>query len=218
MRRRVTPVCPAISRRDPAMRGIEGWRRAAPIVLVALWATPSLGCAPIGPTYARPAVPTPPAHRFVQDPAQAASLADLPWWQVFEDPALQALVREAVSNNLDLRQATARVEEMRARAGIVKSFLYPNVDGTASYTVRQATRTSEQDGVETQDDTTHQSGIFGFQLSWELDLFGRIRRQHEAALALVLATEQGRRGVIVTLVGDVASGYFLLRQLDVQLG
>ena len=68
-----------------------------------------------------------------------------------------------------------------------------------------------------EEDTTHQSGNYGFQLSWELDLFGRIRRQSEAATALALATEQGRRGVIVTLVGDVASLYFLLRELDLQL-
>ena len=82
--------------------------------------------------------------------------------------------------------------------------------------MRQASSTQDQDGV-ADDDTTHQSGTYGFQLSWEIDLFGRLRRQHEAALALVLASEQGRRGVLVTLVGDVATNYFLLRELDLQL-
>ena len=158
----------------------------------------------------------PAQYRFVEGAAQAQSLADSPWWQVFDDPTLQALVREALANNLDLRVAVARVEEARARAGIAKSFLYPQVDGVANYGVRQASNSPAQDGS-TGDDTTHQSGAYGFQLSWEIDLFGRLRRQNEAALALVLASEQGRRGVLVTLVGDVASNYFLLRELDLQL-
>ena len=74
-------------------------------------------------------------------------------------------------------------------------------------------------GVATEEnnDTTHQSGTYGFQLSWEIDLFGRLRRGQEAVVALALASEQGRRGVLVTLVGDVATNYFLLRELDLQL-
>ena len=184
-------------------------------LLVVLLVTMTSACA-LGPNYARPQMPTPPQYRFVESSSSAQSLADSPWWEVFADPALQALVREAIANNLDLQIAVARLEEARATAGIAKSFLYPQVDGVASYTVRQASRTSLQNGEET-DDTTHQSGAYGFQLSWEIDLFGRLRRQHEAALALVLASEQGRRGVLVTLVGDVATNYFLLRELDVQL-
>jgi len=176
-------------------------------------------CAAVGPNYNRPQVPVPAEYRFV-DGAQAQSLADTPWWQVFDDPALQALIREALGNNLDLRVAAARVEEARARAGIAKSYLYPQVDGVASYSVRQAS-TTNQDNTQTSqnagDDTTHQSAIYGFQLSWEIDLFGRLRREREAAAALALASEQGRRGVLVTLVGDVATNYFLLRELDLQL-
>jgi multidrug efflux system outer membrane protein len=163
-------------------------------------------------------MPIPAQYRFAEGPAQAESLADAPWFQVFDDPALQALVKEALTNNLDLRMAVARLEEARARAGIAKSFLYPQVDGVASYGARQTSGVRERTGVpEGEEDTTNQSGTYGFQLSWELDLFGRIRRQHEAALALVLASEQGRRGVLVTLVGDVATNYFLLRELDLQL-
>jgi multidrug efflux system outer membrane protein len=171
----------------------------------------SAACTTVGPDYERPKMPTPPQYRFVTGAEQAASLADVPWFQVFDDPNLQALVREAIANNLDLRMAAARVDELRARAGIVKSFLYPQVDGTASYSVIGASSTPEGK------DSTRQSGVFGFNLSWEWDLFGRIQRQHEAALATVLASEQGRRGVLVTLLGDVASSYFLLRQLDAQL-
>jgi len=181
----------------------------------AVAATLVAGCA-VGPNYERPSLPTPAEYRFVAGSSQAQSLADLPWWQVFEDPSLQALIREAIGSNLDVRVAAARVQEARARAGVVKSFLYPQVDGTASYGVRQASSTSGLEG-DTENDTTHQNGTLGFQLSWELDLFGRIRREHESALAVVLATEQGRRGVLVTLVGDVASGYFFLRELDLQL-
>jgi len=173
---------------------------------------PSLvaGCA-VGPNYARPEMPSPPKYRFVADPVQAASLADIPWWQVFDDPKLQALIRDAVTNNLDLRVAVARVEEARARAGIAKSYLYPQVDGVANYGLRSSSNTAETD------DTTHQSATYGFQLAWELDLFGRLRRQEESAIAVALATEQSRRGVMVTLVGDVATNYFLLRELDLQL-
>jgi outer membrane protein, multidrug efflux system len=186
------------------------------VLLTAAAALPA-ACAAVGPNYARPQVPTPGHYRFVEGPEQAQTLADSPWFQVFDDPTLQALVREAIANNLDLQGAVARVEEARARAGIARSFLYPQVDVTASYGVRQASSTSNQDGSSTSDDTTHSSGVYGFQLSWEIDLFGRLRRQHESAMALLLASEQGRRGVLVTVVGDVATNYFLLRELDLQL-
>ena len=185
-----------------------------PVALLRLFLSCSLvsiltACAPVGPNYARPQMPTP-EYRFVSGTAQAETLADTPWFQVFDDPALQALIREAIANNLDLRAAVARVEEARARAGIAKSFLYPQVDGVAAYNARGGSSSDTED-------TAHQSGNYGFQLSWELDLFGRIRRQQESAVALALASEQARRGVLVTLVGDVATNYFLLRELSLQL-
>ncbi len=96
------------------------------------------------------------------------------------------------------------------------SFLYPQIDGTANYGVRQASD-AQKESTSNDEDTTHQSGTYGFQLSWELDLFGRIRREKEGALAFVLASDQARRGVLVTLIGDVATNYFLLRELDLQL-
>ncbi len=167
------------------------------------------GCM-VGPNYKRPDMPNPAAYRFAEA-TQAESLADAPWFKVFEDPALQTLIKEAIAGNLDVRAAVARVEEARARAGIAKSFLYPQVDGVASYSARGASSSDEEDnGV-------RQNATYGFQLSWELDLWGRLRREKEAALAIVLATEQGRRGVLVTLVADVATHYFLLRELDLQL-
>src|SRR5690349_6046067 len=199
------------------MGAIEMLRSIVALALSACVSSLSTGCAPVGPNYKRPEMQSPSAYRFVQEPEQAQSLADLPWWEVFDDVALQNLVWEAVSHNLDVRVAAARVEEARARAGIAKSFLYPQVDGTASYGLRVATSTAKDNGLGDNDDHTRQSGVIGVGLSWELDLFGRIRREHEAALAIVLATEQGRRGVLVTLVADVASNYFLLRELDQQL-
>ena len=185
-------------------------------VLALAIASLTAGCAAVGPNYERPTMPIPAQYRFVEGAAQAQSLADSPWFQVFDDPALQTLVREALTNNLDVQLAIARVEEARARAGVAKSFLYPQVDGGVTYGVRQASNSQAQDGS-TREDTTHQSGSYGFQLSWEIDLFGKLRRQHEASLALLLASDQARRGVLVTLVGDVASNYFLLRELDLQL-
>ena len=160
-------------------------------------------------------MPTPPQYRFVDGPEQAASIADLPWFQVFDDPTLQELIREGIGNNLDLRTAAARVQEFRARAGIAASYLYPQVDAGASYGARQATNAPRPDGAG--EDTTHQSGTYGFQLSWEIDLFGKLRREKEAAVAVMMASEQTRRGVMVTLVGDIASMYFSLRELDLRL-
>jgi outer membrane protein, multidrug efflux system len=193
------------------LRAQSSFARLAPVVFAALAAT---GCM-VGPNYSRPQLAPPAQFRFAEG-AQAESLADAPWFQIFDDPSLQTLIKEAIANNLDLRIAVARVEEARARAGIPGTFLYPQVDGVASYSVRQASTAQKEENSQNED-TTHQSGTYGFQLSWELDLFGRIRREREAATALALATEQARRGVMVTLVGDVASNYFLLRELDVQL-
>src|SRR5215831_1533845 len=100
------------------MNGVT-WRAAS--LGLALIAS---GCAPVGPNYVRPPVPTPTHYRFAEL-AQAESLADAPWWRVFGDPTLQALIREAIDSNLDVRAAIARVDFARAQAGIAKSFLRP---------------------------------------------------------------------------------------------
>jgi outer membrane protein, multidrug efflux system len=169
------------------------------------------GCT-VGPDYERPQMPTPDQFRFVDGPAQAQTLADTPWFDVFQEPELQALIKEALLNNLDLQAALARVEEARARAGIAKSYYYPQVDGA----LNAGWRGSSSDDANRTESVT-ENVDYGFQLSWEIDLFGKLRRQREASLALLLASEQNRRGVLVTLIGDVASSYFLLRELDLQL-
>src|SRR5262245_6431359 len=153
------------------------------------------GCAPLGPNYLRPAVPAPAQYRFVEGATQGESLADAPWWQIFDDATLQALIREAIANNLDLRAAVGRVKEARARVGIAKSYLYPQVDASVTYPFQRqggTSQTNRNDGQEAEDDIdsrVNHGGIYGAQLSWELDLFGRIRREKEAAYATFLASE-----------------------------
>jgi outer membrane protein, multidrug efflux system len=173
------------------------------------------GCT-VGPNYNRPVMPVPAEHRFVESPQQAASLADTPWMGVFSDPVLQDLIREAINANLDLRIAASRVEQARARAGIAKSFLYPTVNGTAGYSFSQASG-GTQPAAEQGQDRNFSNWNIGAQLAWDADLFGRIRRGNEAATAVFLSTEQGRRAVLVALVGDVSATYFRLRELDLQL-
>jgi multidrug efflux system outer membrane protein len=174
-------------------------------------------CASAGPDYKRPEMQPPAAYRWAQAQAGAETLADLPWWQVFDDPALQQLERDAIAHNLDLRVAVARVVEARALAGVAKSFLYPDVNATFGYTGDQGSRNSQPPGAAQTIDRTYNNTNLGVQASWEADLFGRLRRNNEAAFARYLASEEGRRAVLVTLVSDVASSYFLLRELDLQL-
>lgn len=182
---------------------------------VALLTTAALAGCTLGPDYVRPQLPTPAQFRFVEGPAEAASIADKPWWEIFNDPVLQDLINEAIAANLDLRTAVARVDAARARAGIARSFLYPEVGLGAGATGEGVS--SLTDPAQNLDDTTFQNYNVGFRLSWEIDLFGRIRRTHEASFARFLATEEARRGVLITLVADVASLYFTLLELDYEL-
>ena len=168
------------------------------------------GCA-VGPNYKRPLVPVP--ERFYGDEraAEARSLADVPWWDVFDDPILKGLIEEAVRNGFDARLAAARVQEARARYGIVRSQFFPSVDYEGGWQRARANQLLNPTGA-TQ---TAWSVDVGF--SWELDLWGRIRRLSEAARAQYLATEEGRRGVLLSLVSDVAVAYMDLRELDSEL-
>lgn len=197
------------------MSGLAQSRRALGVAL-ALTSVFITACAPVGPDYKRPELAPPTTYRGVTVTAPE-SIADTPWWQVFDDAALQALLREAVANNLDLRLAVARVVEARALAGVAKSFLYPEISLSAGYTGNQASRNSQPPGALENGDRTYNNTQLAANLSWEADLFGRLRRNNEAAFARYLATEEGRRAVLVTIVSDVATGYFLLRELDLQL-
>jgi multidrug efflux system outer membrane protein len=171
------------------------------------------GCT-LGPDYQRPPVVEPPTFRGAEGLAEAESIADANWSTVAADPVLEALIREAIANNLDLRIASARVAEARARYGIVRSFQFPEVGVTGGYTSQQQSGLADSAAGRQR---SYQNWDASVEASWELDLFGRLRRLSEASFAEYLATEEGRRAVLVALVGDVASNYLFLRELDLQL-
>ncbi|HEX4961914.1 MAG TPA: efflux transporter outer membrane subunit [Thermoanaerobaculia bacterium] len=183
-------------------------RLFVPAVLVALFVLS--GCV-VGPQYQRPAVNVPDQTRGQATPAEAASLADQAWWEVFRDDALKSLIAEALKNGYDVRLAAWRVEEARANAGLAASQRFPSLQGQAEAGYGRQSKFSPSPSA--------QGGLIQFNVnaSWELDLFGRIRRLNEAALAQYLASEEARRGVFLSLVSDVATNYFQLRELDLQL-
>jgi multidrug efflux system outer membrane protein len=168
------------------------------------------GCA-VGPNYKRPLVPVPDRFYGEAQASEARSLADVRWWDVFDDPILKGLVDEAVRNGFDARLAAARVQEARARYGIVRSQRFPSVDYDAGWQRGRANQILNPSGAT----LTQWSVDVGF--SWELDLWGRIRRLSEGARAEYLATEEARRGVLLSLVSDVAIAYLDLRELDEEL-
>jgi outer membrane protein, multidrug efflux system len=173
------------------------------------------GCA-VGPDYKRPTTTPPETFRGQTDPAEAASLADLPWWEAFRDPRLQELLQTALANNYDLRVAVARVEEARALAARARGAFFPSIGYQGDIARRRAS--GEVIGVPTGQAPTTESFFVGlFTASWELDIWGRIRRQHEAARAQFFATEEARRGVLLSLVSTVAQAYFELLELDARL-
>ncbi len=173
------------------------------------------GCA-IGPNYTRPKVPAPAQFRFDQSPeASAKSLADAKWTELFHDPVLDGLVTEALSGNFDLNIAAQRVVEARNAVGVQRSFLYPTLNGATQF---GATRSPENGSFKL---PSSQAAVaytqVGFSLSWELDVWGRLRRLTEAARAQYLASEDARRGIVITLIADVTSSYLSLRELDAEL-
>jgi multidrug efflux system outer membrane protein len=191
-------------------------RVGIPAAVVVLGLT--AGACTVGPNYERPKLEPPTQHRGPAGQAAAESVADVPWWQIYQDPALQTVIREGIANNLDLRAASARVVESRALAGVAKSYLYPDIGVGFGTSQEQRSRVGDPKLTEAQvPDRTYSNWALTGSLSWEIDLFGRIRRNKEAAFAQYLATEEGRRGVLITLVGDIASTYFYLRELDLQL-
>jgi len=184
---------------------------------VAALALMAAGCT-VGPNYERPKLDPPVQHRDAAPAPTPESVADLNWWQLYQDPGLQALIRDGIANNLDLRIASARVVEARALAGIAKSYLYPEVGAGFGTTQEQRSRVGDPKlSKEQVPDRTYSNWALTGSLSWEIDLFGRLRRGREAAVAQYLATEEGRKAVMVTLVGDIASTYFYLRELDLSL-
>jgi multidrug efflux system outer membrane protein len=183
-------------------------------VIAAMTAAWLGGCA-IGPNYQRPAVAEPAMFRG-QATAEAVSFADAPWWEAFQDPTLKALIQEALRNNYDVGVAAARVQEARANRGVARADYFPSLD----YGVTAGRSRLPLGGLNLPGGVDHKTDDFfaGYMaMSWELDIWGRVRRSNEAARAMLLATEDTRRGVWLTLVGDVAQAYFELLALDVRL-
>jgi outer membrane protein, multidrug efflux system len=188
------------------------------VVLFATLVALLTGCT-LGPDYQRPAVPVPEQHRDAEPPApgrEAASLADMQWFALFQDERLQALIRTALENNYDVRIAAARVLEAAAQLGVTRSFLLPTVDGTAGV-ARQ--RASQETFIPIPAGVSPEGNTFslGLALNWEVDVWGRIRRQTESARADLFAAEWAQRAVLVTVISQVASAYFALRELDDEL-
>jgi outer membrane protein, multidrug efflux system len=173
-----------------------------------------VGCT-VGPNYRRPTVSAPASYRGLTPEAagknEAASLADQKWWQVFEDEQLQALVREALQGNYDVRIAASRVLQAQAQLGITRADQFPtlNLAGTGVNQRSAALGPIPAFGI------TY--GQVTAAAAWNLDFWGKYRRATEAARASLLASDWARRQVIATVVSDVASGYFQLRELDSEL-
>jgi outer membrane protein, multidrug efflux system len=180
-------------------------------LLIAVFSSALLSGCMVGPNYHRPAVQTPTAFRDLSEnpqlQAQAASYADLPWWQVFQDPQLQELIRTSLKQNYDLQVATERINAARAQVAITRSRLFPQVSGSADFS----------GGKDSNFQTKYNFGTLAADAAFQLDFFGQLRRATEESRALLLATEDARQTVILTLVSDVASDYFTLLQLDLQL-
>jgi len=177
------------------------------------------GCT-VGPKYRRPTVKSPDVFRGTADPTATPdpnSLADLKWFEVFKDSQLQELIRTALVENYDIRDAIARVSAARANLGIISAEQFPNVAGSADIT----TLRNSASGALPLPPGIGLKRTFGSVLvdllSFEVDLWGRLRRQTEAARAQWRASEEDRRAVMTILVGDVASAYFSLLELDTEL-
>jgi|GraSoiStandDraft_11_1057310.scaffolds.fasta_scaffold84682_2 multidrug efflux system outer membrane protein len=189
------------------------WRRLATVLVVVGLLS---GCT-VGPNYRRPEVIVPADWRNA--PEQRDSLGDLGWWGIFQDPALHELLSTAVVANRDVQVAVARVLESRAQLGVARAAQFPQVNAGASY---QYTRPNSENspflnGSRGRSPFTGDDFETSVDLAFELDLWGRLRRATEAARAELLAREENRRAVLITLVSDVARTYFDLLELDQEL-
>ena len=174
----------------------------------------SVSACTVGPDYVKPAVDIPEDWRYTIE--DASGTVNTRWWEQFNDPVLDALINEALVNNKDVRIAAARVEEYAARVDITRSGFYPQIgyDGAAS---RNSTSEDAASALPAGTPRINNSYLAAVNVGWEVDIWGRIRRATEASRAQLLAAEEVRRSVILTLVSSVASSYINLRNLDRQL-
>src|SRR5271155_5255378 len=189
---------------------VKFMNKLRPLLAVSLASSLVAGCA-VGPNYHKPDVQTPAAYRDLgensQAEVQAASYADLPWWQVFTDPVLQDLIHTALKQNYDLQTATERINAARGQLAVTRSSLFPQVQGEGNFT----------GGKEQNFQSKSNFLALTADAAFQVDLFGGLRRATQASRAQLLATEAARQTVVLTVVSDVASDYFALLELDLEL-
>jgi len=183
-------------------------------LLISMVVTLCIGCT-VGPNYKRPAVPAPPEYRGLPagqvGRSDAASFGDQKWWDAFQDDVLRDLIKTALKQNFDVRIAATRILEARAQLGITRGDQFPSVAANALSVNERLPQSVRIPSIET---TANQLSI---SAAWELDFWGRYRRATESARASLLAQEWAQRAVISSLVSDLASAYFQLRELDLKL-
>ncbi|MBS1190492.1 MAG: transporter [Rhodocyclaceae bacterium] len=178
-----------------------------------LLVTALAGCA-VGPDYRRPPVDAPDAFRFEEKDAK--DLANTAWWEQFQDPVMTELIGIAIKENKDVKIAAARIDQFLGQFSSTRSLLFPQVSGSYSADRQRFSQSSSLPFQSSVEPILNQYQA-SLSVSWEIDLFGKLRRQTEAARANVLSSEEGRRATILTLVASVASAYIGLRSLDRQL-
>jgi multidrug efflux system outer membrane protein len=189
-------------------------RCASSLVLATALAAVLAGCTVVGPNYERPTVDSPPGWRI--DYPQSAEVANTLWWRQFDDPVLDGLIEQALRENRDLRIAAARIDQFIGQLRTTRAQFYPQV----GYGADAGTNRSSKVGVPALPpggDPYYQLYNGALSASWQIDLFGRVQRQTEAVQAQIYASEQGRRGVVLSLTSAVAASYVTLRGLDRQL-
>jgi outer membrane protein, multidrug efflux system len=184
-------------------------RAFAPLTFALLLA----GCM-VGPDYRRPAIDAPGAYRLDNQAltASSESLGDEKWWEVFQDPVLQELIRTALEQNYDIRIAASRVLQAQAQLGVTRANQFPTVNAGADVSSQRNPKIS---GAFPSYEA--RTGEVDLAVVWNLDFWGKYRRQTEAARASVLASQWGRRAVLTSVISNVASAYFALRELDLEL-
>lgn len=190
-----------------------------PLIIVLIIASLLTACT-VGPKYQRQKVQTPSAYRGLADPAaqpDPQTLAETKWFEVFKDDKLQQLIRAAIVSNYDLREAVARVDAARANYGVTRSDQFPTITGSSDVITERLSK----GGAVTLPEPVKRDRTFGGVLlnllTFEVDIWGRLRRATEAARADLLASEETRKAVMTTLVSDIATSYFSLRELDLEL-
>ena len=179
-------------------------------LILAVFSLLLLACA-MGPNYSRPHIPTSESFRMAEEPKDLPSLANMPWWELYQDEELQRLIRIALEENKDLKRAVASIDEFQARLYTARMDFAPQLSATGNLPI------ARMGGFAVPGFPNPFNHYVQGSLSWEMDIWGRIRRANEASLAELLAREETQRAVTLQIVGGVAQSYFDLRQFDMQL-